>query len=439
MRKRGLGKALIILLIILIFSSLSNAADPNCYKDKAEVCNEAFTLCRNDCYDQHCSESAGLVYCNDAAFEECEARCGYKECLENAEKDCLDLADPDKDDGTCYDGIFNQGEQEVDCGGPCPPCASRDKETGLTKTEQRQARLDYSNDWLECNKAATVLETWKTGAGSIGSEETGDIFAPRDVKDVNSGPYAGIKNLVDKWLYKSGCGADSNRAVCVSRHCTDVVEHGMNKLGGFYQSADVPGDASYWSDVAYSVIKETGKYIIEVVKGEVYIRTYGNDFLVKVPNGAARFQSEGLVKVNEDGLTEIYLFEGEVEYFSSEDGSFNDVDENEFLYVNEIGQVSEPEEFDVNELDKWWEKNNGELTDNNDLNLTESLFWLFAAFVLFPISIVFWIWMLIDCIVRKNIDRKGLWIVLIIIFGVIASLIYFFTERKRAKISDVKK
>jgi hypothetical protein len=26
--------------------------------------------------------------------------------------------------GTCSDGILNQGETDVDCGGPCPPCAA---------------------------------------------------------------------------------------------------------------------------------------------------------------------------------------------------------------------------------------------------------------------------------------------------------------------------
>lgn len=29
--------------------------------------------------------------------------------------------------GTCYDGIQNQGEKGVDCGGPCPPCELKEK------------------------------------------------------------------------------------------------------------------------------------------------------------------------------------------------------------------------------------------------------------------------------------------------------------------------
>lgn len=31
--------------------------------------------------------------------------------------------------GTCYDGVKNQGEKGVDCGGPCPPCELKEKIT----------------------------------------------------------------------------------------------------------------------------------------------------------------------------------------------------------------------------------------------------------------------------------------------------------------------
>ena len=30
---------------------------------------------------------------------------------------------PPKPTATCYDGIQNQGEEGIDCGGPCAPCA----------------------------------------------------------------------------------------------------------------------------------------------------------------------------------------------------------------------------------------------------------------------------------------------------------------------------
>jgi hypothetical protein len=90
------------------------------------------------------------------------------------------------------------------------------------------------------------------------------------------------------------------------------------------------------------------------------------------------------------------------------------------------------EEVDFSELDSTSDPSK-KIADKEDIGLIESLFILFATFILLPVSIIFWLWMLIDCLIRKNLNRKLLWVILIIIFGVIAALIYFFTERKRAK------
>ena len=56
-----------------------------------------------------------------------------------------------------------------------------------------------------------------------------------------------------------------------------------------------------------------------------------------------------------------------------------------------------------------------------------------AAIAVFLLLFIFHVWMFVDCIVRKNLSKKVLWIILIIILGVLGSIIYFFTERRIAK------
>lgn len=58
---------------------------------------------------------------------------------------CTDK-DDNKDTATCTDGIQNQGEEDVDCGGPCPPCI---KEPGMTAKVSGYA-------WTALNLAASL-------------------------------------------------------------------------------------------------------------------------------------------------------------------------------------------------------------------------------------------------------------------------------------------
>lgn len=52
----------------------------------------------------------------------------------------------DKDVGTCSDGILNQGEEDVDFGGPCPPCVYNPSMT---------AKVSGYN-WIAANMTATL-------------------------------------------------------------------------------------------------------------------------------------------------------------------------------------------------------------------------------------------------------------------------------------------
>lgn len=60
------------------------------------------------------------------AVSSCEETC-YDGKMNNGEE-AIDCGGPcvkcDTTNGTCYDGLLNQGEEGVDCGGPCPACVT---------------------------------------------------------------------------------------------------------------------------------------------------------------------------------------------------------------------------------------------------------------------------------------------------------------------------
>ncbi len=62
-------------------------------------------------------------------------------------------------------------------------------------------------------------------------------------------------------------------------------------------------------------------------------------------------------------------------------------------------------------------------------NIKIGLIFVLIIFVMFA----FWIWMLIDCLTRKQVNKKALWIAIIILFWFAGALLYFLTERKKLK------
>ena len=55
---------------------------------------------------------------------------------------------------------------------------------------------------------------------------------------------------------------------------------------------------------------------------------------------------------------------------------------------------------------------------------------LFAVFAVIGLLLtIFWIWMLVHA-ATKNIENKVLWIILLIIFGVLAAIIYYFAIKR---------
>jgi len=73
---------------------------------------------------------------------------------------------------TCMDGIWNMGEEEVDCGGPCMPCGytfnvnynrynmqNSESKVGSGKMQSRHARLDSPEESAKSMAQSSILET----------------------------------------------------------------------------------------------------------------------------------------------------------------------------------------------------------------------------------------------------------------------------------------
>jgi len=70
--------------------------------------------------------------------------------------------------------------------------------------------------------------------------------------------------------------------------------------------------------------------------------------------------------------------------------------------------------------------------------MLEPWVWAAAGLILFIsvlviFCIVFWFWMLIDCLKRKKFDDKLIWILVIIFLGFIGAILYYFLVRSKDK------
>ncbi|MBU2577181.1 MAG: PLD nuclease N-terminal domain-containing protein [Nanoarchaeota archaeon] len=70
-------------------------------------------------------------------------------------------------------------------------------------------------------------------------------------------------------------------------------------------------------------------------------------------------------------------------------------------------------------------------SSSDESQTQDMIFGLIA--IAFMLLFVFAIWMFFDCIFRKNISKKFLWLLGLLIFWVIVPIIYFFTARKNSK------
>lgn len=62
-----------------------------------------------------------------------------------------------------------------------------------------------------------------------------------------------------------------------------------------------------------------------------------------------------------------------------------------------------------------------------------SYWWIFAiVIVIFVVIFGFWIWMLVDCIRRKNFKDKTLWILIILLTSLIGAIVYYFVVKRKS-------
>ena len=45
-------------------------------------------------------------------------------------------------------------------------------------------------------------------------------------------------------------------------------------------------------------------------------------------------------------------------------------------------------------------------------------------------AITFWVWMLVDCI-RKDVNNKAVWIIVMVLFGILGSIVYYFAVKRK--------
>lgn len=74
------------------------------------------------------------------------------------------------------------------------------------------------------------------------------------------------------------------------------------------------------------------------------------------------------------------------------------------------------------------------LATNFSLAMLELLL-IFPMFVIGLLGFVFWVWMLIDCLINEPSDGndKLIWVLILIFTNLVGALIYFFVQRPRRK------
>jgi len=56
---------------------------------------------------------------------------------------------------------------------------------------------------------------------------------------------------------------------------------------------------------------------------------------------------------------------------------------------------------------------------------------LFVGIVIVILAFVFWIWMLIDCLMRKKFEDKLIWVIVILFLHVIGAILYYFLVKSK--------
>jgi uncharacterized membrane protein YphA (DoxX/SURF4 family) len=64
------------------------------------------------------------------------------------------------------------------------------------------------------------------------------------------------------------------------------------------------------------------------------------------------------------------------------------------------------------------------------------MFGLFAGFTLFfalfgILSVIFWVWMLIDCLQRRRFEDKLVWVLVLLFLNVLGAILYYLLVKSK--------
>jgi uncharacterized membrane protein YphA (DoxX/SURF4 family) len=76
--------------------------------------------------------------------------------------------------------------------------------------------------------------------------------------------------------------------------------------------------------------------------------------------------------------------------------------------------------------------------------MLEPWVWAVAGLVLFIsvlviFCIVFWFWMLIDCLQRKKFEDKLIWVLILVFLNLIGAILYYFLVKHKEKRRKIKR
>ena len=54
-------------------------------------------------------------------------------------------------------------------------------------------------------------------------------------------------------------------------------------------------------------------------------------------------------------------------------------------------------------------------------------FWVIVAFLI----VIFWIWMLVDCLTRKKFEDKLVWVLVLIFLNILGAFLYYFLVKSK--------
>ncbi len=157
----------------------------------------------------------------------------------------LELCDDDGgnggDDPTCFDGIQNQGEEGIDCGGPCAPCEYTyecdddcqrtpiDEREVITEIKVKHSELKKFCKWWKSNCSIQVDAVYGVPDGQSAALETLPTkYINGRRKDMKKDRVYGANLPLYKWHWCEGEHSDIYAVNFVGRHHNPGTETELN-------------------------------------------------------------------------------------------------------------------------------------------------------------------------------------------------------------------